>query len=253
METDLKGTVKEIQKIGYEDLETYGFDPEGVKFYGMKARDFRTFLDDHQLTTSSGHYDLFRFFDKPVDELIRYVDQCVEGADAVGHRYITWPWLTPESRAIEKFGQLAERLNVIGERVTRAGLGFAYHNHDFEFTNHDGRTGYEIIMRETDPDFVKLQIDLYWVMHSSRLTPAELFDRQPGRFVMWHIKDMHKVSRDYTELGNGSIDYGSILPLAERAGMELFFLEQGGNFAVNPMQSIADSARFFKSRLEKFL
>jgi sugar phosphate isomerase/epimerase len=70
---------------------------------------------------------------------------------------------------------------------------------------------------------------------------------------MWHIKDMHKVSRDYTELGNGSIDYGSILPLAERAGMELFFLEQGGNFAVNPMQSIADSARFFKSRLEKFL
>ena len=253
METDLKGTIKKIQKIGYEDLETYGFDPEGVKFYGMKARDFRQFLGDHQLTTSSGHYDLFKFFDKPVDELLRYVDQCIEGASAVGHRYITWPWLTPESRAIEKFGPLAERLNVIGERVARAGLGFAYHNHDFEFTDHDGRTGYEIIMRETDPDLVKLQIDLYWVMHSARFTPAQLFDRQPGRFVMWHIKDMDKSSRDYTELGNGSIDYASILPLAPRAGMELFFLEQGGNFAVTPMQSIEDSARFFKSKLEKFL
>ena len=253
MENDLKGTIKTIQEIGYEDLETYGFDPEAVRFYGMKARDFRGFLEDHQLTTSSGHYDLFLFLDKPLDQLNRYVDQCVEGAFGVGHRYITWPWLTPESRTLEKFKLLAERLNHIGERVTKAGLGFAYHNHDFEFTDHNGQTGYEIIMNETDPGLVKLQIDLYWIMHSSKLTPAQLFDRQPGRFVMWHIKDMDKVSRDYTELGNGSIDYAPIMPLWQRAGMELYFLEQGGNFAVNPMQSVADSARFFKANLEKIL
>lgn len=253
MENDLKGTIKKIETIGYEDLETYGFDPEGVKYYGMKARDFREFLSDHQLTTSSGHYDLFLFLDKPEDELNRYVDQCVEGAHALGHRYITWPWLTPESRTLEKFKLLAERLNHIGERVTKAGLGFAYHNHDFEFVDHGGVNGYEIIMRETDPSLVKLQIDLYWVMHSSKLSPAQLFDRQPGRFVMWHIKDMDKVTRDYTELGNGSIDYARILPDAGRAGMELYFLEQGGNFAANAMQSVSDSARYFKSNLMKFL
>jgi sugar phosphate isomerase/epimerase len=90
-------------------------------------------------------------------------------------------------------------------------------------------------------------------MHSSKRTPAELFSKQPGRFVMWHIKDMDKVTRDYTELGNGSIDYTVILPEASRAGLEYYFLEQGGNFAKDPIQSISDSAAFFKKNLQQFL
>jgi sugar phosphate isomerase/epimerase len=141
----------------------------------------------------------------------------------------------------------------VGEQVTKASLGFAYHNHDFEFVDHNGENGYDIIMKDTDPALVKLQIDLYWVMHSSKLSPSELFSKQPGRFVMWHIKDMDKVSRDYTELGNGSIDYRIILPEASRAGLQLYFLEQGGNFAKNSMQSVEDSAKFFKQHLEQFL
>jgi sugar phosphate isomerase/epimerase len=253
MGSDVSGTLKKIASLGYEDLETYGFDPDGVKYYGLKASAFKQLLDDHQLTTSSGHYDLFRFLDKPADELKRYVDQCIEGSHALGQRYITWPWLTPESRTLEKFKLLAEKLNVVGEQVTKAGLGFAYHNHDFEFIDHGGENGYNIIMRDTDQSLVKLQIDLYWVMHSSKLSPAELFSKQPGRFVMWHIKDMDKVSRDYTELGNGSIDYKVILPEASRAGMQLYFLEQGGNFAKDPIQSITDSAHFFKKNLESYL
>ena len=108
-------------------------------------------------------------------------------------------------------------------------------------------------MRETDPKLVKLQIDLYWVMLSSKLSPSELFSKQPGRFVMWHVKDMDKVSRDYTELGNGSIDYSVILPDASRAGMQYYYIEQGSNFAKNPMQSVADSAAYFKKNLEKHL
>ena len=108
-------------------------------------------------------------------------------------------------------------------------------------------------MKETDPKLVKLQIDLYWVMHSSKRSPAELFSLQPGRFVMWHIKDMDKVSRDYTEMGNGSIDYTKILPDASRSGMQYYYIEQGGNFAINPMDSITKSAAFFKKNLEKYL
>jgi sugar phosphate isomerase/epimerase len=252
MASDLIGTLKKIASIGYQDLETYGYDGPQGKYYGLKASAFKQLLDEHQLTTSSGHYDLFRFLDQP-EELKRYVDQCIEGAHALSQRYITWPWLTPESRTIEKFKLLAETLNVVGEQVTKAGLGFAYHNHDFEFVDHGGKNGYDIIMRETDPSLVKLQIDLYWVMHSSKLSPAELFSTQPGRFVMWHVKDMDKVSRDYTELGNGSIDYKVILPEASRAGLQYYFLEQGGNFARDPMQSIADSAAYFRQNLEKYL
>lgn len=253
MAKDVVGTLKKVSALGYQDLETYGFDPDALKYYGMDAAEFKALLTDNNLTASSGHYDLFLYLDKSPDTLTRYVDRCIEGARVVGKRYITWPWLTPESRTIEKFKLLADRLNMVGEQVTKAGLGFAYHNHDFEFTDHNGENGYDIIMKNTDPALVKLQIDLYWVMHSSKLSPSEWFNKQPGRFVMWHIKDMDKVSRDYTELGNGSIDYTKILPDASRSGLQLYFLEQGGNFASSSMQSIEDSAKFFKKNLQRFL
>jgi sugar phosphate isomerase/epimerase len=253
MAVDASRTLKTISGIGYEDLETYGFDPAQVKYYGMPAADFKKLLEDNRLSTTSGHYDLFKYLNAPDDELNRYVDQCIVGAKALGQRYITWPWLDPDSRTLETFRLLAGKLNRIGERVTKAGLGFAYHNHDFEFTDHNGETGYDIIMRETDQSLVKLQIDLYWVAHSSRQTPHELFTKQPGRFVMWHIKDMDKKTRDYTELGNGSIDYTVILPDAPLAGLQYYFVEQGGNFATDPIRSITDSAAFMRQRLEKYL
>jgi sugar phosphate isomerase/epimerase len=250
---DVAGTIKKIAGIGYEDCETYGYDPVQGKYYGLTAPAFKQLLAENNMVTTSGHYDFTKFFDKPADAIMRYTDQCIEGAHAVGHRYITWPWLDPAFRSLENFRLLSEKLNAIGERVNKAGLGFAYHNHDFEFKDHDGENGYNIIMRETDPALVKLQMDLYWIMHSSKMSPSELFSRQPGRFVMWHIKDMDKISRDYSELGNGSIDFTVILPEASRAGLQYYYIEQGGNFAKNPIQSITDSAVYFKKHLEKYL
>ena len=253
MAKDARGTVGKIGEIGYEDCETYGYDAQQGTYYGMKAPDFKKILGDNGMITTSGHYDFTKIFDKPADVMMRFVDECIEGAHALDQRYITWPWLDPAFRTLDHFRQLAPKLNTIGERVNKAGLGFAYHNHDFEFTDHGGENGYNIIMRETDPSLVKLQMDLYWVMHSSKLSPAELIAKQPGRFVMWHIKDMDKKTRDYSELGNGSIDYTKILPEASRAGLQYYYIEQGGNFAKDPIQSVTDSAAYFKRNLEKFL
>jgi len=250
---DVSGTVKKIAALGYEDCETYGFDPDQGTYYGLKASAFNQLLADNNMITTSGHYDFSKFFDKSNDAMMRYVDQCIVGAHALNQRYITWPWLDPAFRSLENFRVLAGKLNTIGERVHKAGLGFAYHNHDFEFADYNGENGYAIIMRDTDAALVKLQIDLYWVMHSSKLTPSQLFSLQPGRFVMWHIKDMDKKTRDYSELGNGSIDYTVILPEAKRSGLQYYYLEQGGNFAHDPMQSITDSANFFKKNLAKYL
>ena len=185
--------------------------------------------------------------------MMRYVDQCIEGAHILGQKYITWPWLAPAFRTPQNFRLLTDKLNKIGERVNKAKLGFAYHNHDFEFADIGGQTAYNLIMNETDPALVKLQMDLYWVMHSSKLSPAELIAKQPGRFVMWHIKDMDKKNRDYSELGNGSIDFTVILPEATKAGLQYYYIEQGGNFAKDPMQSVTDSAIYFKKNLEKYL
>lgn len=245
-------TIEKVAALGYEDTETYGFDPKAVSYYGLKAKEFVGLLNDHGLTSTSGHYDFPRYFNASDSELMAYVDQCIIGADILKQPYITWPWLDPNDRTIEKFKQLAPKLNRIGERIKKAGLGFAYHNHNFEFIDHQGENGYQIIMHETDPALVKLQIDLYWVMRASKLSPGELFRMQPGRFVMWHIKDMDKLTQDYTELGNGSIDYTKILPDMELAGMEYYYLEQGGNFRQNSMQSIAESAAFFKKNLARY-
>jgi len=167
--------------------------------------------------------------------------------------YITWPWMAPEQRNMTYFKRMPTILNSIGEQVNAAGLGFAYHNHGFEFDDHNGVNGYDLIVKETDPSLVKLQIDMYWVMHSSNQTPKELISQHPGRYVMWHIKDMDKVTRDYTELGNGSIDYTDILPDPKESGLEYYYLEQGGNFAHNAMRSAADSATYFKDHLQKKL
>lgn len=253
MTKDTIATLKAAKAMGYEDFETFGFDGEKGTYYGYKSSEFKKILDDLQITASSGHYGFSSYLKKPEDDLKRFVDQCINGAHALEMKYITWPWIAPNQRTMDNYKLMAKKLNLIGEQVTSAGLGFAYHNHGFEFTDHDGENGFDIILNETDSSLVKLQLDMYWVMRSSKFTPKELISQQPGRYAMWHIKDMDKITRDYTELGNGCIDYVEILPDPMESGLEYYYLEQGGNYAHSPMKSVADSADYFKKHLHQYL
>ncbi|MEM9930145.1 MAG: sugar phosphate isomerase/epimerase [Bacteroidota bacterium] len=248
-----KATLTALAKMGYQDFEIYGYDPEADTIYGYKPADFKKILADQGLTATSGHFGFSPFLDQSPDALKKFVDQCIQCAQVIGMPYITWPWMAPEQRNLATFKRLPAILNRIGEQVTKAGLGFAYHNHGFEFTNHDGEIGYDLIMNETDPELVKLQIDMYWVMHSAKRSPKALVEAQPGRFVMWHIKDMDALTRDYTELGNGSINYLNVLPDPVASGLEYVYIEQGGNFAKSAMQSAADSAVYYKKHLQQLL
>lgn len=250
MTRDPFGTLKAVTAMGYEDFETFGFDSTKGTFYGYKSSEFKNILVDLQSTTSSGHFGFSTYLEKSEDELMRFVDQCIEGARVLDMKYITWPWIAPDQRTIDHYKLMSGKLNRIGERVNAAGLGFAYHNHGFEFQDHGGENGFDIILKETDPALVKLQMDIYWVMHSSKRSPRALIKEQPGRYVMWHIKDMDKITKDYTELGNGSIDYADILPDPAESGLEFYFLEQGGNYAHSPMKSAADSASYFVKHLQ---
>ncbi len=253
MVRDAPGTLKALKAMGYEDFEIYGFDEQKITYYGFKATEFKNLLEDLELTVTSGHYGFSSYLSKPLEYLKRFVDQCIKGAQALNSPYITWPWIAPEQRTLNNFKLMAERLNIIGEQISSAGLGFAYHNHGYEFEDHNGQTGYDIILKETEPSLVKLQMDLYWVMHSSKRTPKEWIKDHPGRYVMWHIKDMDKITRDYTELGNGSIDYLKILPDPKQSGLEYYYIEQGGNFTHSPLKSAEASADYFKKNLQKFL
>ncbi|MEO2100302.1 MAG: TIM barrel protein [Flavobacteriaceae bacterium] len=245
-------TLKKVKALGYEDFETYGFNPETEKIYGFTVSEFKQVLDDLNLTTTSGHYGFSDYFHATEAELNRFVDQCIHASNILDAPYITWPWVHPERRNAESFKRLADKLNHIGEQVRAAGLNFAYHNHGYEFQNWEGTTGHDILMRLTDSDLVKLQMDMYWVVNSGK-TPKELVDQQPGRYTMWHIKDMDKITRDYSELGNGSIDYAKLLPDPLKSGLEFYYIEQGGNFAVNSIKSVATSARYFKKNLQHLI
>ena len=159
------------------------------------------------LTTSSGHYDLDKFFGKDQqDELKRYTDECINGATALKQRYIVWPTLAPQYRTIDEFKRLAATLNSIGERIKRGGLQLAYHNFGYDFIDQGGVIPYDIILNETDPELVKMQLDSILVQLRFPLKTAGLVQKQPGRYVMWHIKDMDKRNRElHTTVGDGQI------------------------------------------------
>ncbi|MBL0740815.1 sugar phosphate isomerase/epimerase family protein [Chryseolinea lacunae] len=247
MAADAPGTLKKISSYGYQEVEIYGFDG---KYYGMTPADFKKLLSDNNLTSPSGHYNLDKFVlpGKTNDDLLRYVDLCIEGAHMLKQDYIVWPWLDPSLRSLENIKMIADTLDLIGERIRKGGLQLAYHNHDFEFVDHDGKRGYDIILA-TNPDNVKLELDLYWASFMKQ-NLAQLFERQPGRFVIWHLKDMDKTNPDlHTTMGDGSIDFKSILPLASKSGVKHMFVEQGNNYVPDAMQCVARSAKYTKREL----
>ena len=246
-------TLKAPKAMGYQDFETYGYDAQKNMSYGFTASEFNLVLKDLGLTVTSGHYGFTAFIKQSDEALKQYVDRCIAGVKAINSKYITWPFIKPEQRNLETYKLMPHKLNLIGKQVTEAGLGFAYHNHGYEFKDHSGTSGFDIILNETDPEYVKFQMDMYWVMHAGKYTPKELVAANPGRYVMWHIKDMDKITRDYSELGNGSINYQDILPDPVASGLEFFYIEQGGNYAINSKESAAISADYFKKELQLYL
>lgn len=252
MAKDLRGAFKRIVEFGYQEVETYGFNYGNNKYYwGLEPKQASQLLSDCGLTTSSGHYDLDKFFGKnQQDDLKRYTDECIKGATALKQSYIVWPTLEPEHRTIDDIKRLAGALNVIGEQIKRGGLQLAYHNFGWDFTEQGGVIPYDIILNETDQALVKMELDLYWFTYGSRSKPLDWFKKQPGRFVLWHIKDMDKQRRElHTTVGDGQIDFKPIFKDTEIAGVKHMFVEQGNNYAPDSMSCVQRSANYVKKSL----
>ena len=142
----------------------------------------------------------------------------------------------------------AEFANRIGEAVKRAGLQYAYHNHDAEFADQGGGAiAYDVLLRETDPELVKFEIDCGWMIFAGR-NPIDYFKKHPNRFPMIHVKDflaVHDKSAAAAgaeemrgaELGHGVVDYKPIFAAGKAAGIEHIFVEQEAPFAVSQMAS----------------
>lgn len=252
MAQDLRGTFKRIVEFGYQEVETYGFNYGNNKYYwGLEPKQASQLLSDCGLTTSSGHYDLDKFFGKnQQDELKRYTDQCIAGAAALKQSYIVWPIIAPQYRTLEEMKRLAATLNTVGEQIKQGGLQLAYHNYGWDFMEQGGVIPYDIILKETDPSLVKMELDLYWFSFGSRVKPLDWFKKQPGRFVIWHIKDMNKQNRELHEVvGDGQIDFKPIFKDAQLSGVKHMFVEQGNNYVPDAMSCVQRSAEYMKKSL----
>lgn len=243
---NVKTTLEKVALAGFTTVETYGFSIKD-QFWGLSPIELKKVLDANGLKAVSGHYNLGSFL---ADGNTTELKAAIEAAKILKSEYLTIPWIDePLRKKSSDYRVIAARLNEAGKLCSDSGLKLAYHNHDFEFQKHEGITGYEILLKETDNDLVSFELDLYWVFRSGN-NPIQLFRDNPGRFSMWHVKDMDKANSTLnTEIGSGSIDFKSIFKEAKQSEMKHFFVEQENNYNLNPFESIKKSCDFIAKSL----
>jgi sugar phosphate isomerase/epimerase len=234
-EIDEQGPIpvlEKVAKLGYKWMEGYGY--EDRKILGLAPSEMKRVLDDLGMTMPSLHAVTEVSSDGGKDAVMKQMTESAEDVKAVGAEFLVWAYLQEEDRkSIEDYKQHLVTWNQFGKICKDNGVQFAYHNHDFEFKTPDGINAYDMIMENTDPDEVKFELDLYWITRAG-YDPVEYFNKAPGRFPLWHVKDM--ITQSYineedeevyfAEVGNGVIDFEKIFKARQTAGLKYFFVEQ---------------------------
>jgi len=253
LDEDFEGTLKMLADTGYKELEfagPYYFSPqseidnsiliqmfglEGYGYYKHKPEDLRKMLDDMGLIATSAHISL--------QTLEANIDGALEASNTMGHTYIVCPFLAGTS--LEIYRKAADTFNVIGEKCKNAGIQFAYHNHSFEFGILEDQIPFKLLLDKTDDSLVKFELDIFWT-YVAGIDPLTYFKHYPGRFPMVHIKDMkeqlvppdtsfdtfrnpeaiQRIFAVLTDVGDGIIDFKSVLEQSENAGIKHFFVER---------------------------
>jgi sugar phosphate isomerase/epimerase len=239
---DAKGSLKRVAELGFGEVENFGYNG---KFFGMDASTYKTLLGDLGMTAPSGHY--------MYGNILNGWEKAVEDAKAIGQDYMVLAYLIPpERKSLDDYKKIAENLNKAGEVCKKAGIQLCYHNHEFEFEAMNGQLPFDILTGETDAGLVKIELDLYWAMVAGQ-DPVALFKKHKGRIALWHVKDMDKTpKKNFTEVGNGVIDFTTIFKNAKTSGMKHFFVEQDV-CPGSPFDSISQSIGYIKSNLIKHL
>jgi sugar phosphate isomerase/epimerase len=247
MGKDPKATLKEVADLGYKYIEAV--DYKDGKFYGMTPDEFKSYLKSLGLTPISVHMGSMT---------LDNADKLVADVKAAGFKYFIAPVppmgmfkFDPKTRTLGMEGtmeRLAEILNTVAQKAKAAGLEFLYHNHDFEFQkNSDGIVPIEYLLEKLDPKYVNFQMDLYWVTKAGA-DPVAYFQKYPGRFKIWHVKDMDEQGR-FAPVGKGKIDFARILKHKKLSGMKYYIVEQDQVFdGMTPLEAIKVS----KDGLKKF-
>ena len=250
MDKDPKATLAKVAKIGYTSVEGATYTGS-EKFYGMSPSAFKEVLKQNGLVIPSSHYRLGE--EKTKGEITKGTmlhdwDKAVDDAAEVGVKYMVCAWLAEEERGtLDHYKYVADQLNIAGERCKKSGIQLCYHNHNFEFEKQGDTYPYDILLK-SDKDLVKMEIDLYWIKKAGQDT-VKIFHEHPGRFPLWHVKDMDNTpEQNFTEVGNGVIDFKEIFKNKNLAGMKYFFVEQD-QCPGSPFDSITKSINYIKKNL----
>jgi len=248
MGKDPAGTLAKVAQIGYTSVEGATYTGS-EKFYGMDTATFTKLLKDNGLFMPSSHYRLGEDGADMKGTILNDWSKAVDDAASVGIKYMVCAWLSPSERGtLDHFKKVGEDLSKAGEICKKAGIQLCYHNHDFEFIQEDGKYPYETLLANSDKDLVKMEMDMYWVTKAKQ-DPIALINEHPGRFPLWHLKDMDNTPKQmFTEVGNGIIDFKKIFKHASTAGLKYFFVEQD-ICPGNPLDSITQSITYIKKNL----
>ena len=218
VQADLAGTLHAIRTIGYRNVETYAAQ------YKMSAKDLRQAIVDAGLTVPSAHFGYDDFASK------------FDYAKELGVEYVVCSSI-PKTIAdsADGYKRGADQYNTWAAHAKSMGLKFGFHNHNAEFQDFGGVTGFDILMKHTDPALVQWQMDCYWVAQAGR-DPVAMMQQYGGRLQSLHLKDRKPnvstsvetgpAAAHFTEVGTGTLDWVNILRLAERYRIPYMFVEQ---------------------------
>ncbi|HNP22221.1 MAG TPA: sugar phosphate isomerase/epimerase [Panacibacter sp.] len=257
MDDDVQGTLKKIADVGIKEIES-AFSKKGG-YYGMKPKEFAKTINDLGMKWTS-HHVLGAPFKMPPgakmptdangnplkippmrnlnDNMQELVDEAAEG----GVEYLVCA-NTPIN-TLDDIKASIEVLNKTDAACKKAGIGFAYHNHDAEFHNIEGSVPYEMFLSQTT---MQMELDLAWATKGGK-DPVELFKQNPGRFPLWHVKDLDAAKENILPVGSGTIDYKRIFDAASTSGMKHFYIEH--DMPKDPMESIKASYKYITETLK---
>jgi len=208
---DPVGTLQAIAKIGYREIE-FG----GGGYDSMDPAMLRATMDKAGLRCPSLHIGY--------DALLGQFDKSVAMARTLGAKTVVLPYMTDEHRTEAGWNAALPNFNKFATELKKAGVDFAYHNHDFEFTNKPGGVSlYDRLLKATDPALVKTELDLYWAKHAGEDLGA-LIDRLGNRLYSYHVKDM-RADGSMAAVGTGTIDFAALFKRPASAHVHHFYVE----------------------------
>jgi len=227
MKEDFDGTLAKAAAVGYREVEFAGY-------FDRSPKDVKASLDRVGLVSPSAHFNNAYLGDQWPGVL--------ESANIIGQQYIVCSSVDEKTRqGPGGWPRIAEMFNHAGEAARKAGIQFGYHNHSFEFTPVDGKLPYDILLNSTDPNLVKMEMDLYWIVNAGA-DPLAYFNRYPGRFPLVHVKGRAK-NGDMTEVkADNSLDWKALFAQSEKAGIKHYFVEQ--DKSDSPFDSIRTSFNY---------